>query len=70
MARPPEPGEFDWNRQQSGYTVEGEITDVGDFARGATRFGGWVRVAAIIVAVVIVLPFVIGGAMALVSWLS
>ena len=70
MARPPEPGEFDWSRPQSGYTVEGQIADVGDFARGSTRKRGMVRLAAIVIAAALVLPVLIAAIAAVVSWLG
>jgi hypothetical protein len=65
---PPEPGQFDWDRPHSGYTFEGQIEDLGDFARGARRRRNRVlRTAALIVLAAIVLPFVLAAVFALVS---
>jgi hypothetical protein len=69
MARPPEPGEFDWDRPQSGFTVEGEIANIGHLARGSKRKGGAVRIAILVVFAALVLTLLIGAIAAIVSWL-
>ena len=44
----------------SPYTVEGQIEQLGMFASGVRRRKGWRRLAGRILAVVILLPFLIG----------
>ncbi len=46
--------------QHNQWTIEGEIERVGAFARGASRATGKRRIMALILAFLLILPFVVG----------
>lgn len=62
---------FDWERPSSGYTFEGQIEDVGDLARGASRGNRTVvRIAALVLVSAMLLPVVGVAVWAISSWLG
>jgi hypothetical protein len=46
--------------RENPYTPAGQLEQLGKFARGVRRATGWRRVAGWVIAVVVLLPFILG----------
>ena len=55
--------------RENPYTPAGELEQLGKFARGARRAAGWRRAARWVIAVVVLLPFLVGLAITVVQHL-